>query len=139
MEDIEFFKLQAKNLCKDYKSKHLNKDEWDYEFNPKFFKDIDEILYDWGTEDNLTLMKAQHIIAQMVGCKNWSDLIHLNKYKLQLLRLILENQYNYFVDGRQYYPPSLLEDWKMYERQNCKGFDDEAKLEIFKKVFLNKD
>lgn len=137
MEDIEFFKLQAKNLYRDYKTKYFDKDEGFYRYNPKYFEDIYEILYEWKAEENLTLMKAQHIIAQMIGCKNWSDLIHSNQYKLKLLRLIFENQDNYFVDGRQDNLPFLLEDWRMYERQNCKDFDDETKLEIFKIIFLN--
>ena len=138
MEDIEFFKLKAKQLYNDYKTRCYNKEEGFYEYSPKFFEDIDDILYEWGVEDNLSLMKAQHIIAQMTGCKNWSELIHLNKYKSEISRLILENQYNYFIDGVQYNPPFLLEEWKAYESKNCQGLNDASKLEEFKMLFLNK-
>ncbi len=67
MTYIEYFKLQAKNLFKDYKTKapYFDNaiDDYLYEYNPKFF-DIEEIImaYDLDQE-NFSLMSAQHIIA----------------------------------------------------------------------------
>ena len=77
MTNIEFFKQQAKNLLKDYKTRYFNKDEGYYEYNPRFFSDFEDIAFDFNIEDNneFTLMKAQHIIARLSNFYKWTDLI----------------------------------------------------------------
>ena len=69
MSHIEFFKLQAKNLFKDYQTKKKSPDAaiGDYEYDPKYF-DIEGIILHFDIdEEDFSLMKAQHIIAQIVG------------------------------------------------------------------------
>ena len=79
MTHTEFFKLQAKNLFRDYQTKTKIFDQevgdYIYEYSPKYF-DINTILsyYDID-EENFSLMKAQHFIAQLVGFRKWADLL----------------------------------------------------------------
>lgn len=47
MTVIEFFKLQAKNLNKDVKTIYIDEEGY-YDFKPKYFEDIYNILYDWN-------------------------------------------------------------------------------------------
>ena len=47
MATIEFFKQQSKNFMKDYKTRAFNEAEGFYEYSPRYFQDIDELLYDW--------------------------------------------------------------------------------------------
>ena len=128
MTKIEYFKQQAKNLLKDYKTRYFNKDEGYYEYNPRFFSDFEDIAFDFNIEDNneFTLMKAQHIIARLSNFYKWTDLIKASEPALELGKLLLTNRENINI-----------EDWQMYEEANLKGFDDESKLEVFKMVFLD--
>ena len=77
-------------------------------------------------------MKAQHIIALMVGFKKWDDLVKASKPELELARLLFDSQHKIGI-----------EDWEMYiahaERENKTTFDPEARLEIFKTVFADVD
>lgn len=135
-KQIEYFKLQAKNLYRDYKTQQSYIDETDgqsyYQYSPKYF-DI-ELLFlelDWN-EENFSLMKAQHLIANMVGFNKWADLLKANPEEQELAHLLLDNQEKIH-----------LEDWKMYideiEHHNNVVLDSSSKLEIFKKVFLEED
>lgn len=136
MTHIEYFKLQAKNLIKDFKTKTTQFDEviGDYlnEYQPKYF-DIDGIILFYEIdEDNFSLMKAQHIIALMVGFNQWSDLLKASEIELELAKLLIDNHDRIYV-----------EDWEMYiagvERDNNGTFDPQSKLELFKQVFLNEN
>ena len=134
MTHIEFFKLQAKNLFRDYKTKtqYFDKaiDDYLYQYNPKYF-DIEEIImaYDLD-EDEFSLMNAQHVIALIVGFNKWTDLLKASEAELELAKLLFDNQDKISVD-----------DWEMYiigaERDNNQSFEPESRLEIFKHVFLN--
>ena len=144
MTNIEFFKQQAKNLFKDYNTRVYNENEGFYEYSPRFFNDIDEILdiFHIGEEDSFTLMNAQHIIARLSGFYKWSELINASEPALELGRLLLINRIDYQM--KQGYFTNLVEsmivaDWKIYEQENLKDLDDESKLEVFKKVFLEKE
>jgi len=134
MNHIEYFKLQAKNLFKDYKTQTSYIDDVDgnsyYKYAPKFF-DIDQIVLDYDLdEENLSLMKIHHIFAQLLGFKKWADLSKASEAELELAKQLFDNQDKIF-----------LEDWKMYisgvEDDNNTTFDSETRLEIFKQVFLN--
>ena len=130
MTHIEYFKLQAKNLLKDYKTKIPSTDDYLYEYAPTYF-DIDAIILTYDVdEDDFSLMKAQHIIALIVGFKKWADLLNASEIELELAKLFFDNQDKVYVD-----------DWEMYitgiERDNNTTFDPESKLEILKQVFLN--
>lgn len=141
MKNIDFFKQQAKNLFKDYKTRVYNENEGFYEYSPRFFNDIEEILanFEIGDEDSFTLMNAQHIIARLSGFYKWSELINASEPALELGKLLLINRQAY--QEKQGFFTNMVEsmivtDWKSYEKEYLKDFDDESKLEVFKKVFL---
>jgi hypothetical protein len=130
---IDYLKLQAKNLFRDYKTKKPVFDSmignYLYEYTPKYF-DINGIVSDYDIdEDNFSLMNAQHIIAHMVGFRKWTDLIKATNEEVELAKLLFDNQHKIGI-----------EDWKMYivrtEYDNKTIFDPEEKLEIFKEVFV---
>ncbi len=134
MDYIAYFKLQAKNLFKDYKTKKpfFDKviDDFLYEYTPQFF-DMDSLVCDFDiNEDNFSLMKAQHLIAYMAGFRKWTDLVKSSDTELELGKLLFDNQ-----------DKTSRDDWDMYiagiESDNNNAFDIDAKLEIFKAVVLN--
>lgn len=96
MSHIEHFKRQAKNLFKDFKTKTSYIDNVDsnsyYKYAPKYF-DIDSILSEYRyDEDDFSLMKAQHIIARMVGFDNWAALLKASQAELELAKLLFDNR-----------------------------------------------
>lgn len=136
MKPIDYFKLQAKNLHRDYKtqtsyydtvlSRHL------YRYSPKYF-DIDRLITDDEVdENNFTLMKAQHIIAQWVGFSKWTEMLKASDIELELAKLLFDNMHKISV-----------EEWNDYifgvESDNNVTFDFEGRLEIFKQVFVHVD
>ena len=134
MNHIEFFKLQAKNLFRDYQTRFTYADSVDgnsyYSYAPRYF-DIERIFleFDWD-EENFSLMKAQHLVALLMGFKNWADLLHAPKFDLELAKLLFDHQEKIH-----------LEDWSIYiaqaERDNDTTFSTKEKIEIFKQVFVN--
>lgn len=79
MTNIDYFKLQAKNLLKDYQTRHLSEDGDIYEYEPKFFDIVGIFLeYDIMDDDKdfeFKLGNAQHLIAQLAGFSSWKELI----------------------------------------------------------------
>jgi hypothetical protein len=136
MAHIEYFKRQAKNLFKDYKTQTSYIDKVDgnsyYTYTPRYF-DIERIFleFDWD-EENFTLMKAQHLFALLIGFESWADLANASEAELELAKLQFDHQEKIY-----------LEDWEMYiagaERDNKTTFDVEERIEIFKTVFANVD
>ena len=144
MVTVEFFKQQAKNLLKDYNTKIFNEDEGVYVYAPRFFHDIDDIImsFDIDEEDSFTLMNAQHIIARLAGFYKWTELTKASEPILEIGRLPLTNREAY--QHRQglftnIVGSLIVDDWKNYEELNLKDVDDETKLEVFKKVFLEQN
>lgn len=136
MTHIDFFKLQAKNLFRDYKTKTSVFDKelnvYYYEYTPKYF-DILGIFLDYLVdEDNFSLMNAQHLIAVIAGFNKWNDMLKASEAELELAKLLFDNQHKVSAD-----------DWHMYiigtERENNIIFDSDTRLEIFKEVFVNVD
>jgi hypothetical protein len=132
MTQIDFFKLQAKNLFKDYQTKKKSPDAaiGNYEYDPKYF-DIESIILHFDIdEEDFTLMKAQHLIAQIVGFRKWTDMLKADESEVELAKLLFDNQHKISA-----------EDWEMYiwgaERDNNTTYDSSFRLEIFKQVFLN--
>lgn len=136
MYHIEYFKLQAKNLLKDYKTRYFDPENSFYEYHPKFF-DIKRIFQDLDLNDfesnfSFTLMNAQHVIAQLAGYSSWNALLKATSTELELAHLLFDNAHKI-----------SLEEWEMYlsaiERDNQIKLNEEWILEIFKQVFLNSD
>lgn len=134
MTPIAYFKLQAKNLFRDYKTKTPYIDDVDgntyYRYTPKYF-DVEGIFLDYAwDEEDFSLMKAQHLISRMLGFRKWTDLLKASEAELELAKLLFDNQDKIHI-----------EDWKMYlagvEVDNDMTFNADDRLEMFKQVFLN--
>ena len=144
MANIEFFKQQSKNFMKDYKTRVFNEAEGFYEYSPRYFKDIDELLYTFGFKDDevFTLMNAQHIIARLSGFYKWNELIRVSEAALEIGRLLLTHRESYQQNQGIFtnmVESLIVADWQAYESQYLQGFDDESKLEVFKNVFIEQD
>lgn len=146
MNYIDYFKRQAKNLFKDYKTKKpcIDGDLTYYEYDPKYF-DIDAIFCNFGNlasvfcdcgkyidEENFTLMNAQHIIALMVGFEKWGELIKASELKLRTAKLLLENQDKISIENWKLY----LEDVKQNIPEDCE-IDDEGELSLLNQFLFS--
>ncbi|WP_424244246.1 hypothetical protein Dip510_001447 [Elusimicrobium posterum] len=129
----EYFKSQAKNLFRDYKTKFFNQKEDIYDYKPRFF-DINQIVLDFDIDEEgkFTLMNAQHIIAVMAGFHKWTDLIKASDVELELAKLLFDNQDKIGIDEWEMYISRLGYDNKTF-------FQPEEQIEIFKTVFANED
>lgn len=99
MQSIKFFKLQAKNLYKDYKTQFLNTEHeiHIFDYSPKYF-DINGIVdaydYDEIEASSFSLMKAQHLFSWLLGFEKWSDLINAPVEKQELLIVLFKNKFD---------------------------------------------
>ena len=96
MIPIDYFKLQAKNLHKDFKTKSPVLDKsttaFLYEYTPKYF-DIEMIIADFGIDEyNFSLMNAQHVIAKIANFDKWADLLKASPAELELAQLLYDYQ-----------------------------------------------
>ncbi|MTD67655.1 hypothetical protein [Flavobacterium sp. LC2016-13] len=136
METIEYFKLQAKNLHKDFKTQkpYFDSSLGDklFEYSPKFF-DVDALVTDFEIHENhFTLMNAQHIIAKLVGFEKWTEMLKASPPALELAKLRFDNMHKIRNEEWGYYIMDV-------ENENNVTLDDEDKLDIFKTVFADVD
>lgn len=136
MKSIDYLKLKAKKLHKDFRTQKPNIDsslgENLFEYSPKYF-DIDAIITDFNlNEESFTLMNAQHVIANLAGFRKWNDLIKDSEASQDLGKLIFDNRHKI-----------RNEEWEIYIRsievKNNVILDDEDKLDIFKTIFVEVD
>ena len=115
MTPIDYFKLQSKNLYKDFKTKKPCDDDGGitYEYEPRFFA-IEDIILDFGIDETqeFTLMQAQHIIANMVGFEKWADLKKAPYDHLKAAQEFLENHEKNQHDSTGFYGHNFTEDGK---------------------------
>lgn len=99
MSNEEFFKIQAKNLLHDYQTftaENVSESEVE-KFTSRESKLFSgDLFYYFGLDktDDFTLMKAQHIVAQIAGSKNWVELKHSSEKEKELARLVFTNTNN---------------------------------------------
>ena len=108
MSHLDFFRKQAKNFLKDWRTqtKTVETDGFiSYHYDWKFY-DVGDIFfyYEFSDEDEqeITLARAQHLIAKMAGFKKWNDLIHATETEQTLAELLLRR----FKDARD------VQDWE---------------------------
>ncbi len=136
MEHIPYFKLQAKNLLKDFKTRFFDEKEEMYDYSPTFFDVslifLDYDIPDYNSEFTFTLMNAQHMIAKLAGFKKWDDLLNAESAKLELAHLLFDNAYKI-----------SLEEWGMYieeiKSRNNAIVDIPMQIQILKTVFLQSE
>lgn len=81
MKEINYLKIQAKNLYRDFQLEYMQ-DGDEYVYATRFF-DINAIVEDFMIDlDDFSLMKAQHIIAKMLGLNSWKEIIDCPKDEL---------------------------------------------------------
>lgn len=110
MEHIDYFKMQAKHLLRDYKTRFFNEQEKFHDYQPKHF-DITGIFLDFGfphdkPDFKFTLMNAQHIIAKLAGFAKWNDLQVANEVELYTARQQF-NRSGYRIDDNISETPSV--------------------------------
>jgi len=136
MTPIEYLKLQAKNLHKDFKTQtsffdpELERNRYKYE--PNYFK-IEDLVSDLKiNEDSFKLMNAQHIIAKLCGFTKWVDIRKACPSRMELAMFLFDNMDRVSV-----------RDWEEYlfdvEAESRSIFDEEFKLQIFKEVLLERE
>lgn len=120
MTPVDYFKLQAKNLFKDFKEKTQKRFSDDAEFI------VGEFGYD---EKDFSLMKAQHIIALMGGFEKWADLAKASEAQLKVAKLLFD-----------YRDSVNVEEWQDYvwgiEHDHDAVLDPEAQFQILSQVWL---
>jgi len=136
MKTIDYFKLQAKNLLKDFKTQKPyfdpSLDDYLFEYAPKFF-DVDALVTDFDIdEDDFTLMNAQHIIAKLVGFEKWTEMLKASPPALELAKLLFYNMHKIRNEEWEY---CILD----VENESDVELDDEDKLNIFKTAFADVD
>jgi len=133
MKPIEYLKLQAKNLHKDFKTQTSSFDPElrrnVYGYDPKYFK-FDLLVDNFNiSQEKFTLMNAQHIIAKLCGLEKWTDLSNASPAKIELSVKLYNN-----MDRVE------VRDWEEYvsriETENEVELDDKFKMQIFTEVFL---
>lgn len=133
MNTIDYFKLQAKNLHKDFKTKTSVVDKTTtaflYEYTPKYF-DVEMIISDFDIdEENFSLMNAQHVIAKIANFDKWSSLLKASSSELELAKLLYDYQNKIDLVGWQFYIADT-------QSMNEEVFDTEIQVEIFKQVVI---
>lgn len=87
-KNIDYFKLQAKNLFHDIKLDFMQNEE-KYVCAPRFF-DTNAVMSDFDADCNdFSLMKAQHLLAKMVGFSSWDELINASESELEQKKEVL--------------------------------------------------
>jgi len=133
MTPIEYLKLQAKNLHKDFKTQTSSFDSKlgrnMYDYDPMYFK-FDLIVNDFNiNEERFKLGNAQHVIAKLCGLNKWTDLLKASPARIELSILLFTN-----MDKAE------VRDWDQYvlniETANKVTLDDEFRVQIFKQGFL---
>jgi hypothetical protein len=134
MKTIEYFKLQAKNLHKDFKTQQPYFDSSlggnFFEYTPKFY-DVDALVTDFDVDESkFSLMNAQHIIARLAGFVKWTELDRASPPALELAKLLFDFMHKITNEEWNYYVLHV-------ENQNHITLDDEEKLDMFKTVFAD--
>lgn len=98
MSNLDFFKKQAKNFFKDWKTRKPTVSEFGiqyYKYDSKFF-DVESLilLTEPLNKDSFSLVKAQHLIAKIVGFKSWNKLINASEKELLLAEILLRHFYD---------------------------------------------
>ena len=131
MSHVDFFRKQAKNFLKDWRTQKKMEEEGFsyYVYEWKYYHIGD--LFDYfelsnADREDKKLVRAQHYIAKMVGFKTWNDLIHAPEKELKLAAYILRHIKSSYH----------IEDWKdALSHSGIKKKDPEALLDYAKQYY----
>lgn len=95
MSDLEFFKREAKNFLKDWRTQKItqnNDGSISYHYDWKFY-DVDyhftKLKLNDKDRQEIQLARSQHWLSQMLGQKNWTVLISLPDSELDKVEKLL--------------------------------------------------
>lgn len=135
MNTIEYFKLQAKNLHRDFKTQITLVDEsgrLQFDYSPKYFQ-INDVISDFDIdEENFTLMNAQHVIAKITNFDSWATLLKASPAELELAKLLYDYQDRIDLIGWQHYIADA-------QSMNEIKLDAEIQVDIFKQVVVEEN
>ncbi|WP_300564803.1 hypothetical protein [Flavobacterium sp.] len=136
MNTIDYFKLQAKNLHKDFKTRIPVSDSENtpflYDYAPKYF-DVEMIISDFNLdEENFSLMNAQHVIAKIANFEKWTSLLKASPAELELAQLLYDHQNKIDLIGWQFYIADA-------QSMNEDELDAEIQVEIFKQMVIEEN
>lgn len=136
MDTIDYFKLQAKNLHRDFKTKTPVVDKTTtaflYEYTPKYF-DVEMVIGDFDIdEESFTLMNAQHVIAKIANFDKWGELLKAEPAELELAKLLYDYQNRVDLIGWQFYIADA-------QSMNQEELDAEIQVDIFKKMVIEEN
>ncbi len=131
MTYLDFFRLQAKNLYRAWKT-HKENEEGFYDYESPLFDVNDFLLYfdEDDHEKEFCLQRAQHLVAQLAGFRKWNDLIKADDDHLKFGKIIFQGCVNANNGVCSY------EDWEMYYLGN--GIDQypiEAQIQVAEYYF----
>lgn len=129
MKHIDYFKMQAKNLMKDWIAKRISEESETLE--AKYF-DVERITLDFNISDKeITLMRAQHMIAKIAGFSKWAELVKVDNKRLGLVRSDFSSkhyltEYNRIKSSLSYLKDLALE---LYEVWKNRELEDEEETD----------
>lgn len=136
MDTIDYFKLQAKNLHKDFKTKtpvlEKTATAFLFEYTSRHF-DVEMIISDFSIdEENFSLMNAQHVIAKIANFDKWASLLKASSAELELAQLLYDHQNKIDLIGWQFYIADA-------QSMNEDELDAEIQVGIFKQMVIEED
>lgn len=135
-EYIEYFKNQSKKFYSDWES-HTKRKAKDgsirFVYHSKYY-DIKSFfkLFGFNTKDeeNFTLMRAQHLLFQLLTFNNWEALINAEEEELKLAKEILKNCPN---------AKAISNCWDYYNYADLENYSRVTALKILEALFSEQE
>lgn len=141
MTTIDYYKQQAKLLLKDYnlfKENNFNQNEALFD-EPQEHFDINNVFSKANkkTDEAITLMNAQHIVAKISDFKDWSDLLHSTEPQREIGALKL-NAYKIGMDPNIIDAAEMIVSHELFaeyvDDEGNINYTDEEEFEMWKHV-----
>lgn len=141
MTTIDYYKQQAKLLLKDYnlfKENNFNQNEAMFD-EPQEHFDVHNVFskVNRRTDEDITLMNAQHIIAKISDFKDWNDVLHSSEAQREIGAFKL-NAYKIGMDPNIIDAANTLVSSELFaeyvDDEGDVNYTDEEELEMWKYV-----
>lgn len=138
MTTIDYYKQQAKLLLKDYnlfKENNFNQNDAIFD-EPQEHFDIRNVFSSANkkTDDAITLMNAQHLIAKISGFENWNDVLHSSEPQREIGALKL-NCYKIGMDPKIIDSAAMLVEHELFaeyvDDEGNTNYTDKEELEMW--------
>lgn len=141
MTTIDYYKQQAKLLLKDYnlfKENNFNQNGAMFD-EPQEHFDVHNVFskVNRRTDEDITLMNAQHIIAKISDFKDWNDVLHSSEAQREIGAFKL-NTYKIGMDPNIIDAANTLVSSELFaeyvDDEGDVNYTDEEELEMWKYV-----